>query len=473
MVEVGRWLQSVGLPQYEGTFRRNAIGVDVLPDLTDDHLREMGLPLGHRLKLLKAIAALRGEPASLTGPAFLMSESAPLPGGERRQVTVLFADLSGYTALSNELDPEEVHVLLEGFFALADRVVGEHGGSIDKHIGDCVMAVFGAPIAHRNDAERAVRAALAIRDAMPDLSAAMGRPLGVHIGVAGGQVVASRTGSSSHREYTVTGETVNLAARLTDQAASGEILISEKVWRALPGRLEGDEVGSLAVKGFNTAVFAWRVLKLRSATTTGRIPLVGRQLELQSFLELIEACRKTGQGGAIYLRGEAGIGKTRLVEEFRTAAGSSGFACHAGFVLDIGATGGRDAITALTRALLGAEDCSDLESAQAAAAKALEQHLIEADQAVFLNDLLDLPQPTELRHLYDAMDHASRSFGKQRIFARLVQQAAGKQPLLVDSRGSALGQSSNVGTAGGGDCSRGRMSRDPRYDFEHGNRTSR
>src|SRR5512144_2976502 len=156
MVEVGRWLQSVGVPQYEGTFRRNAIGVDVLPDLTDDHLREMGLPLGHRLKLLKAIAALRGEPASLTGPAFLMSEGAPLPGGERRQVTVLFADLSGYTALSNELDPEEVHVLLEGFFALADRVVGEHGGSIDKHIGDCVMAVFGAPIAHRNDAERAV-----------------------------------------------------------------------------------------------------------------------------------------------------------------------------------------------------------------------------------------------------------------------------------------------------------------------------
>ena len=430
MVEVGFWLQSVGLPQYEGTFRRNAIGVDVLPDLTDDNLREMGLPLGDRLKLLKAIAALRGERASLTGPAFSTSESAPLPGGERRQVTVLFADLSGYTVLSNELDPEEAHALLEGFFALADGVVREHGGSIDKHIGDCVMAVFGAPIAHRNDAERAVCAALAIRDAMPDLSAELGRPLGVHIGVAGGQVVASRTGSTNHREYTVTGETVNSAARLTDQAASGEILVSEKVWRA-PGRLEGDEVESLAVKGFNTPVFAWRVLNLRSATTMARIPLAGRQLELQSFLELIEACQKTGQGGAIYLRGEAGIGKTRLVEEFRTAAGSSSFACHAGFVLDIGAMGGRDAITALMRSLLGAEDCNDLESAQAAATEALEQHLIEADQAVFLNDLLDLPQPTELRHLYDAMDHASRSIGKQHIFAQLVQQAARKQPRLL------------------------------------------
>lgn len=283
-MEVALWLHSLGLQQYEDTFRRNAIGADVVPDLTDEHLREMGLPLGHRLKLLKAIAALRAGPASLSGPAVPTSESVE---GERRQVTVLFADLAGYTVLSNELDPEEAHALLEGFFALADRLVGEHGGSIDKHIGDCVMAVFGAPIAHGNDAERAVRAALAIRDAMPHLSAALGRPLGVHIGVAGGQVVASRTGSSSHREYTVTGETVNLAARLTDEAAPGEILISEKVWRALPGRLEGDEVGALAVKGFKTPVFARRLLELRSAATTHGIPLVGRQVERQSFLALL------------------------------------------------------------------------------------------------------------------------------------------------------------------------------------------
>ena len=178
-------------------------------------------------------------------------------------------------------------------------------------------------------------------------------------------------------------------------------------------------------------MFARRLLELRSAATTDGIPLVGRQFERQSFLALLEACRQTGQGGAIYLRGEAGIGKTRLVEEFRTVAGCSGFACHAGFVLDFGAASGRDAITALLRALLGAEDCSDLASAQAAAAEALEQHLIEADHAVFLNDLLDLPQPTELRRLYDAMDHASRSLGKRRTFARLVQQAARKQPRLL------------------------------------------
>ena len=130
----------------------------------------------------------------------------------------------------------------------------EHGGHIDKHIGDCVMAVFGAPVSRGNDAERAVRAALAIRDVMPALSAELGRPMRVHIGVAGGQVVASRTGSDSHREYTVTGDTVNFASRLTDAATADEILISETIWRALASRLGCVDRGELAVKGFGKPV---------------------------------------------------------------------------------------------------------------------------------------------------------------------------------------------------------------------------
>ena len=121
--------------------------------------------------------------------------------GERRQVTVLFADLAGYTALTNELDPEEILALLERFFDRVDWIVKEHGGHIDRHIGDCVMAIFGAPMAHGNDAERAIRAALAIREAIPELSARLGRPLGVHIGVAGGQgsACASSAGAVSRR----------------------------------------------------------------------------------------------------------------------------------------------------------------------------------------------------------------------------------------------------------------------------------
>ena len=256
-MDIAAWLRSLGLEQYEQTFRDNAIGGDVLPALRDEHLKELGLPLGHRLKLVNAIAALHVR-ASEQVP------TAPIPPslamqGERRQVTVLFADLAGYTALTNELDAEEIHALLERFFDRVDRIVKEHGGHIDKHIGDCVMAVFGAPMAHGNDAERAVRAALAIRDAMPELSARLGRPLGVHIGVAGGQVVASGTGSVSHREYTVTGDTVNLASRLTDAAVAGEILISERVRRALADRLDCVEAGSLMMKGFAEPVRAWRL----------------------------------------------------------------------------------------------------------------------------------------------------------------------------------------------------------------------
>ena len=208
----------------------------------------------------------------------------PLPGpsrrtsrsGERRQVAVLFADLAGYTALAQELDAEELHGLLDGFFAVADRLIEEHGGTVDKHIGDCVMGVFGAPVAHGNDAERAARAALAIRDAMPALSARMVRPIAVHIGVASGQVVASGTGGPGHRTYTVTGDSVNLASRLTDLAAPGEILVSDAVRRALAERLECDEVEALAVKGFAEPVRAWRLLGLRASAGLAPRVLVGR-----------------------------------------------------------------------------------------------------------------------------------------------------------------------------------------------------
>ena len=202
--------------------------------------------------------------------------------GERRQVGVLFADLAGYTALASELDAEEVHRLLDAFFQQIDRIVVEHGGHVDKHIGDCVMAVFGAPVAHGNDAARAVRAGLAIRDAMPALSSVIGRPLAVHIGVAGGQVVASGTGSATHREYTVTGDTVNLASRLTDAAASSEILVSQSVWSELGATLEAEDAGLLAVKGLAEPVRAWRVADQR-APAAERSPLAGRTASWASF----------------------------------------------------------------------------------------------------------------------------------------------------------------------------------------------
>ena len=188
-MDVSAWLRSLGLEQYEQAFRDNAIEPEILPKLTAEDLKELGISLvGHRRKLLDAIAALRGaamEPTDEPEHGRTSSASPVDAIGERRQVTVLFADLSGSTAFGQQLDAEELHALLEQFYDRADRVIQEHGGHIDRHIGDCVMAVFGAPVAHDNDAERAARAALAIQAAIPEVSARVGRPIGVHIGVAG------------------------------------------------------------------------------------------------------------------------------------------------------------------------------------------------------------------------------------------------------------------------------------------------
>jgi class 3 adenylate cyclase len=248
-MDLSGWLHSLGLQQYEGAFRENAVGPDLLPKLTADDLRELGVTLvGHRRILLDAIAALRADTQSSEGRTDPRMPPSPADAtGERRQGTVLFADLAGYTSLGQQLDSEDVHALLEQFFGCADHAIEEHGGRIDKHIGDCAMGVFGAPIAYGNDAERAARAALVIQAAIPEISARVGRNIGVHIGISGGQVVASRTGSDSHREYTVTGETVNLASRLITTAGPGDILISDETRVALGERFDCAEAGQLTI----------------------------------------------------------------------------------------------------------------------------------------------------------------------------------------------------------------------------------
>ena len=362
----------------------------------------------------------------------LAAARAPVAvAGERRQVTVLFCDLVGYTELSRQLDAEEVHALLERFFGRVDAIVQSFGGTVDKHIGDCVMAVFGAPVAHGNDSERAARAALAVRDAMPQLSAQLGRAVAVHIGIASGQVVASGTGSEAHRAYTVTGDSVNLASRLTDQASSGEILISDAVHRLLPDRFLCSRAGALEVKGLTEPIAAWRLSGVRDeAEPLGRL-FVGRRAELAQFDGVLQGCLDTGSGQAVYLRGEAGIGKTRLLEEFQRRAAARGFAPHTGLVLDFGTATGQDAIRALVRSLLGVRPGSDPAASRAALERAVNADPAIGDRRVHLNDLLDLPQPTGLRALYDAMDNAARSRGMRETVAALVRHASKRSPVLL------------------------------------------
>jgi class 3 adenylate cyclase/tetratricopeptide (TPR) repeat protein len=424
-VDVAAWLRSLGMERYEDAFRDNAIDSEVLPSLTAEDLKELGVTsVGHRRRLLDALARLNAS-GSPEGETDRLSEAA----GERRQVAVLFADLTGFTAMSRELDAEEVHAVLGRYFERVDGIVEQHGGHIDKHVGDCVMAVFGAPVAHGNDAERATRAALAIRDAMPDLCQLVGRPISVHIGIAGGQVVASGTGSATHREYTVTGETVNLASRLTDTAGPGEILISEAVRRSLGGRVDCAERSKLAVKAFSEPILTWCLLGVRE--TAARHPFVGRRNELRQFGALLASCRETGRGQAVYVRGEAGIGKTRLLEESQRLAREAGFACHGGLVLDFGARTARDAVRSLVRGMLGLDAATDQSSAGLAAARACADKLVEENDAPFLNDLIDAHQSLDQRAVYDAMDNTTRIRGRRQVLMRLVERSSRVQPRLL------------------------------------------
>lgn len=257
-------------------------------------------------------------------------------GGERRQVTVLFADLAGYTKLSSTLDPEETHALLEKFFAVVDGTVMQYGGTIDKHIGDNVMAIFGAPVAHGDDPERAVRAAVEIHLRVDELSHSVGTALKVHIGLALGEVVASSLGSEHHDEYTVIGDSVNLAARLQDKAVAGETIVSDAVRRAAVKTAAFESMGELQLKGIAAPVRAWRITGIRAARGEAITPLVGREREISAITAACAAVAAERHGRIFIVRGEPGIGKTRLLEEVRRMAEGMGYRGHTALIFDFG-----------------------------------------------------------------------------------------------------------------------------------------
>jgi class 3 adenylate cyclase/tetratricopeptide (TPR) repeat protein len=429
MVDVEAWLKGLGLEQYAEAFARNDVDGDTLSKLTAEDLTDIGVKsVGHRRRLLDAINQLdKAEPESIPSP-----ETKAGLEGERRQVTVLFADIAGYTKISSELGAEKTHALLNRYFGTVDGIVESYGGSVDKHMGDNVMAVFGAPVAHTDDPERAIRAATDIHQAMTGLSDELGRDLKVHIGIASGQVVASGTGSDAHREYTVTGDTVNLASRLDDMAAAGETLISEAVRRAASHMAICSSYGQVSVKGFSRKIEVWAVQRLEAAPSSDHLTaFVGRRMELRQFAALLDEALEHGTGHSLLVRGEPGIGKTRLIEEFVRIAGDRGFAPHKALILDFGVGKGQDAIRALVRSVLAVSGESGESERQAAVQHARATNLISKDRIVFLNDLLDLSQPAGLSGLYDAMDSATRKEGARETVTELIRSEATRGPLLI------------------------------------------
>ncbi|QGZ58159.1 adenylate/guanylate cyclase domain-containing protein [Paraburkholderia acidiphila] len=437
-MDIEQWLRALGLEQYAQAFAANDIDLSLLAQLTDADLRELGVQsLGHRKRILAAAARDLPPATAPVAPTATAAPNAPgIPTDERRQVTILFADLCGFTALSRTLDPEELRALIGRFTALVDGIVLAYGGTTDRHIGDAVMALFGAPRAHDTDTLRAARAALDIHEAMTQLSAQAARPLQAHIGIASGEVVAGALGCVDARDYTVTGNPVNLAARLQVAAAAGETWLSDDVARALRDAAVCDALGEQRFKGIDTPVRAWRLRAISSdpasdAAKASQSLFVGRQAELEQFHGIVHACVARRAGHVVHVRGEAGIGKTRLVDEMRRYAQSQGFEIHRGLVLDFGVGKGQDPVHTIVGSLLGLPPGAPGDTREAATERLAAGGVVKAEQRAFLHDLLDLPLAHEWRALYDAMDHGARKRGKQALAAKLTGDACRRAATLI------------------------------------------
>jgi class 3 adenylate cyclase/predicted ATPase len=319
-MDVGGWLRRLGLEQYEAAFRENEIDDAVLPSLTAEDLKDLGVcVIGHRRKLLDAIVALRTEtsaptPLSDASPA---TDKAAKDTAERRQVTVMFSDLVGSTALSARLDPEDLREVISAYQRYVAETVRRFGGFVARYLGDGVLIYFGYPAAHEDDAERAVRSGLALIDAVATLPAP--EPLRVRIGAATGMVVVGDlVGSGEAQEHDIVGETPNLAARLQGVAEPNTVVIAEATRRLLGNLFELKDLGPKELKGIAGPVTAFAVLWASSvesrfeAMHPGALTaLVGREEDLELLLRRW-ARAKTGEGQVVLLSGEAGIGKSRL-----------------------------------------------------------------------------------------------------------------------------------------------------------------
>jgi class 3 adenylate cyclase/predicted ATPase len=319
-MDVGGWLRSLGLDQYEATFRENAIEAAVLPSLTAADLKELGVgPLGHRRRLLNAIAALHAEASAKTPSADVNSgRSGPLlDTGERRQVTVMFSDLVGSTAMSVRMDPEDLREVISSYQKCVADTVRRFDGFVAKYMGDGVLIYFGYPKANEDDAERAVGAALELVAAVGVIACSV--PLQTRIGIATGLVVVGDLiGSGVAQERGIVGETPNLAARLQGLADPNMVVIAEGTRRLIGNLFELEDFGLKNLKGIGGPVRCYAAFRANAVEsrfealhTTALTALVGRRLESEALLRLWSKA-KAGEGQVVLIAGEAGIGKSRL-----------------------------------------------------------------------------------------------------------------------------------------------------------------
>src|SRR5215471_8499926 len=326
MPQMVDWLKKLGMSKYAELFAENDIEIDILPKLTDHDLERLGVSLGHRRRILRAIREL-GAPAQAASQT---AAAAPAwhDSAERRQLTVMFCDLVGSTAVSVHFDLEDLRAIIADYHRCCTELVECNGGFVARHMGEGVLAYFGYPQAHEHDAERAVRAALALTEAVQKLETAASAPLQVRVGIATGLVVVGDLiGAGAAQERGVVGETPNLAHRLQALAEPGAVVIESRTRRMTGGLFEYRDLGIVALKGFAEDVPAWQVLRADPtvsrfealhATTT---PLIGRDEEIDLLLRRWDQAKR-GEGCVVLISGEPGIGKSRIAQTIMERLGN-------------------------------------------------------------------------------------------------------------------------------------------------------
>jgi class 3 adenylate cyclase/predicted ATPase len=326
------WLEDLDLGRYAEVFAENEIDLATLPHVTEEDLKEIGLTLGARRKVLAAAKRLEPE-LKPKSEAWVGGDHIGSTEAERRQLTVMFCDLAGSTELSERLDPEDLRKVLQAYQETCSGIVDRYDGYIAKYIGDGLLVYFGYPQAHEDDAQRAVRAGLEIVSGVSELSGRVGAPsnfqLTAHLGIHTGLVVAGEMGAGDTREKTaIVGETPNIAARLEGLAEPGSVLISDSTHSLTEGLFICESLGPQSLRGISKPVAVYRVeeettarSRFEAAASRGLMPFVGREQEMALLLDRWEQA-KDGEGQVVLLSGEAGIGKSRITRMLRDRVAS-------------------------------------------------------------------------------------------------------------------------------------------------------
>jgi class 3 adenylate cyclase len=309
----------------------------------------------------------------------IISGSEMMDEGERRNISILFADISGFTSLAETLDPEDLKDMIDGYLGEMAEVIAKYNGTVDKFMGDAVMALYGAPITHENDPELAIRAAMEIRNSVEKRGVKLKNDLKVHIGISCGDVIVGGLSGKSRLDYTAIGDVVNLAQRLQSAAKPGQIIVSQRIFERTQNSFEFQSLGPIQLKGKAEPVHAY--LPNKPIREYDKMPirkisspeLVGRDTELQLLLNVIKECKK-GNGIVIHLKGESGVGKSRLIYEVRKKSAGLNVQFHYGRCLSYGKNSPYlPIVDLLIRGICGVPDTISKEEAS----KQVEQVLLK------------------------------------------------------------------------------------------------